>query len=159
MHFFHLDLSDLSAIKGSADAFLAKESQLHVLWHNAGVMIPPQGSKTKQGYELQLGTNNIGPFLLTKFLYPALVKAAAGSPANSVRVVWVSPSMAPRAPNPAIDFTNLDYHKDEWAWVKYSRSKAGNVLQATALAQRARDDGIASLVSAETPSSTDIRPL
>ncbi|BCS28646.1 uncharacterized protein APUU_70216A [Aspergillus puulaauensis] len=119
--FFHLDLSDLSTIKISADAFLAKESQLHALWHNAGVMIPPQGSKTKQGYELQLGTNNIGPFLLTKLL------------------------VAPRAPTPAIDFTNLDYHNDEWAWVKYGRSKAGNVLQAAALARRAKDDGIASL--------------
>lgn len=148
--FFHLDLSDLSTIKISADAFLAKESQLHALWHNAGVMIPPQGSKTKQGYELQLGTNNIGPFLLTKLLYPTLAKTAAGLPANSVRVIWVSSSVAPRAPTPAIDFTNLDYHNDEWAWIKYGRSKAGNVLQAAALARRAKDDGIASLVSAGT---------
>ena len=53
-------------------------------------MIPPQGSKTKQGYDLQLGTNNIAPFLLTNFLYPILAKTAKTAPADSVRVVWVS---------------------------------------------------------------------
>ncbi|KAL2851140.1 hypothetical protein BJY01DRAFT_209263 [Aspergillus pseudoustus] len=110
-------------------------------------MIPPQGSKTKQGYELQLGTNNLGPFLLTKLLYPALKNAAAdpASPAHSVRVVWVSSGVAPRAPKPAIDFNNMDYHKDEGAWSKYGRSKAGNVLQAAALARRGKDDGVVSV--------------
>jgi len=35
--YLHLDLSDLSTIKGSADEFLAAESRLDVLWLNAGV--------------------------------------------------------------------------------------------------------------------------
>ncbi|KAL2847032.1 hypothetical protein BJX68DRAFT_119801 [Aspergillus pseudodeflectus] len=145
VHFFHLDLSDLSTIKRSAEEFLAKEDKLHVLWHNAGVMIPPQGSKTKQGFELQLGTNNLGPFLLNKFLYPTLAKTAAVSPPNSVRVVWVSAPIVWRAPKPAIDFGNLDYKNDEGAWTKYARSKAGNVLHSEALARRAKDDGVVSV--------------
>ena len=53
--FLHLDLDDLSTIKKSAEEFLSKEQKLDVLWNNAGVMVPPQGSKTKQGYEMQLG--------------------------------------------------------------------------------------------------------
>jgi retinol dehydrogenase-12 len=57
--FLKLDLSDLTTIKASAKEFLAKESRLDVLWNNAGVMVPPQGSKTVQGSELQVGTNNI----------------------------------------------------------------------------------------------------
>lgn len=61
--FLSLDLSDLTTIKSSADEFLAKESRLDVLWLNAGVMVPPQGLKTTQGYELQLGTNNRQSFL------------------------------------------------------------------------------------------------
>ncbi|KAH7475382.1 hypothetical protein FOMA001_g11588 [Fusarium oxysporum f. sp. matthiolae] len=40
-------------------------------------MIPPEGSKTKQGYELQYGVNNITHFLLTLLLRPALEAAAA----------------------------------------------------------------------------------
>jgi retinol dehydrogenase-12 len=46
---FHLlDLADLAAVKRSAEAFLALETRLDVLWLNAGVMLPPVGSKTAQ---------------------------------------------------------------------------------------------------------------
>ncbi|GAB1202659.1 hypothetical protein APSETT445_001280 [Aspergillus pseudonomiae] len=140
-----LDLSDLSTIKKSAEEFLTKESKLHVLWNNAGVMIPPQGSTTAQGYELQLGTNVVGPFLFTKLLYPALVRAAADSPPNSVRVVWLSSSAVRMAPTPAIDFSNMDYRKDEGAWTKYARSKAANILLAVEFARRSEKDGVGSI--------------
>jgi len=45
------------------------EKQLHVLFNNAGVMTPPDGSKTSDGYELQWGTNgksSLHFFLLLK---------------------------------------------------------------------------------------------
>lgn len=110
-------------------------------------MVPPSGSKTVQGYELQLGTNNIGHFLFTKFLHPLLKKTAASSPKNSVRVVWVSSSAIDVAPKEAIDFTNMDYKRDEMAWTKYGRSKAGNVLHAVEFARRTEGEGIVSVVS------------
>ncbi len=43
----NLDLADLSTIKASAEEFLSKEDRLDVLVHNAGVMTPPAGSKSK----------------------------------------------------------------------------------------------------------------
>ena len=146
--FLQLDLGDLSTIRKSANEFLGKESRLDVLWNNAGVMWPPQGSVTAQGYELQLGTNNIGHFLFTKLLYPVLAKTAKMVPTADVRVVWVSSSAALRAPNPSVDFANMDYHNDESERQKYARSKAGNVLHACELARHAKDDGIISVVSA-----------
>lgn len=42
-----IDLADLNSIKPAADAFLKEEVRLDVLVHNAGVMQPPTGSKTK----------------------------------------------------------------------------------------------------------------
>ncbi|KAK4222264.1 short chain dehydrogenase/reductase [Podospora fimiseda] len=88
LHFLHLDLSDLSKIKSSVQTFLSKESQLHVLFNNAGVSQPPLGSLSKQDHDLQLATNCYGPFLFTKLLLPLLESTASVSPPGSVRVIW-----------------------------------------------------------------------
>ncbi|KAL7626539.1 short-chain alcohol dehydrogenase [Parahypoxylon ruwenzoriense] len=147
LEFLHLDLSDLTTIRGSAEAFLAREKQLHVLFNNAGVMFPPHGSKSAQGYELQLGTNDLGHFLFTKFLTPTLVGTAKLSPKGSIRVVWVSSSAAEflTPVKGGIDIDNLDYKKDTFYAFKYGVSKAGNYYHATEYARRYRDDGIVSL--------------
>jgi len=131
LEYLYLDLADLSTIKKSAEDFLAKEQKLDVLWNNAGVMVPPQGSKTTQGYELQLGTNNVGPFLFTKFLTPVLESTAKTTPPGTVRVVWLASSVAEAlAPKGGVEMGNLDYKVDKGAWFKYGVSKAGNILQA-----------------------------
>ncbi|KAK9318740.1 hypothetical protein V1517DRAFT_267436, partial [Lipomyces orientalis] len=96
-------------------------------------------------YELQLGINNLGHFLFTHFLRPLLVETAKVAPKDTVRVVWVSSSAADNAPNPAIDFSNMDYHQEAGIWTKYSRSKAGNVLHAVEFARRAGSQGIISM--------------
>merc|ERR1712093_541883 len=144
--YLHLDLNDLTTIKASAESFLAQEKSLHVLWNNAGVMRPPQGSTTKQGYELQIGTNNVAPFLFTKLLTPLLKETAKVSPPGSVRVVWVSSSAAEAmSPKGGVDMDNLDYKKDQAVWHKYGVSKAGNVHHAKEFANRYGDDGIISV--------------
>jgi NAD(P)-dependent dehydrogenase (short-subunit alcohol dehydrogenase family) len=145
--YLHLDLDDLTTIKASAQEFLNKEQRLDVLWNNAGVMVPPQGSKTKQGYELQLGTNDVAPFLFTKLLTPTLVKTAKESSPGAVRVVWVSSSIAEGAsPKGGLDLSNLDYKKDQGAWHKYAVSKAGNILHSKEFAKRYGSDGVISVV-------------
>ena len=130
--FLEADLNDLTTIRKTAETFLGAETRLDVLFLNAGVMTPPKGSKTAQGHELQFGTNSLAHFLVVEHLKPLLSRTAAAAPTNSVRVVWVSSSVAQMmAPKPAINFENMDYKKDEMAFVKYGRSKAGNILQAT----------------------------
>jgi NAD(P)-dependent dehydrogenase (short-subunit alcohol dehydrogenase family) len=155
LKFLKLDLSDLNTIKQTVDTFLAQESRLDVLFNNAGVMGPPKGAKSAQGYELQLGVNNLGPHLFTKLVTPLLVKTAKQAPKDSVRVVWVSSLLAEStSPKHGIDFENLDYKKNDSFWMeitakKYGISKAGNYYQSTEFARRHRADGVISVVSQE----------
>jgi NAD(P)-dependent dehydrogenase (short-subunit alcohol dehydrogenase family) len=136
----------LTTIKASAQTFLSKETKLHVLFNNAGVMTPPQGSKTAQGYELQLGTNTLAPFLFTKLLTPLIISTAASEPPNTVRVIWVSSSAAElAAPKGGLEISNLDYHKEESPSTKYGVSKAGNYFHAVEYARRYREQGVLSV--------------
>ena len=153
-----LDLDDLTTIKGTVDEFLSKESRLDILWNNAGVMAAPPGMKTKQGYDIQLGTNNVGPFLLTKLLVPILAQTAKTAPKDSVRVVWVSSYGAKLAPAIPIDMSNVDYKKkDEWTWTKYFRSKAGNSIHAAEFARQTQGDGVIHVVSFHDWFSTPLK--
>ena len=94
LHYLHLELSDLASVRQTAQTFQAYESQLHVLFNNAGVSLPPAGSKSAQKHELQLATNCLGPWLLTKLLLPQLRAAAEKSSSpGSVRVIWTSSQM------------------------------------------------------------------
>src|SRR5262249_28365363 len=58
-----LDLASLASVRAFADWFLARHDRLDVLINNAGVMFTPL-ERTADGFELQLGTNYLGPFLL-----------------------------------------------------------------------------------------------
>lgn len=90
LNYLLLELSDLSDVKRAAKDFLSKEPRLNLLFNNAAVSLPPVGSLSVQGNELQLATNCLGPFLFTHLLLPALENAASTAPPGSVRVVWTS---------------------------------------------------------------------
>ncbi|KAF4625974.1 hypothetical protein G7Y89_g12189 [Cudoniella acicularis] len=86
-----VDLSDLKTIRPGVESFLEKEKRLDGLVNNAAVMSAPLGSKDKQANDLELGTNCLGPYLLTLLLEPILASTSTqpDTPAGSVRVVWV----------------------------------------------------------------------
>ncbi|WP_423410599.1 oxidoreductase [Heyndrickxia sp. MSNUG] len=127
-----LDLADLTSVRAFANAFTAKFNQLYLLINNAGVMIPPFG-KTKDGFELQFGSNHLGHFALTGLLLP-LLKNTTGS-----RVVTLS-SIAHRGAS--IDFNNLDGSKGYKAMKFYGQSKLANLLFAKELDNRFKLHGI-----------------
>lgn len=77
-----LDLSDLVSVRAFAERFATTKRPLHLLVNNAGIMATPLG-KTAQGFELQVGTNHVGHFLLTKLLRPIL---ETSGPARIVNV-------------------------------------------------------------------------
>lgn len=132
--FLPLDLADLVSVRRGAEEFLSKEKQLHILFNNAGVMLSPMDMLTKQGYDLQFGTNVIGHFHFTKLLLPALL--AAATPTEKARVITTSSSAN------YMGTLNFDLWADGPARNKkasgdmYVQSKHGNVVFAVELARR-----------------------
>ena len=70
-----LELDSLDSVRACAAHFLAAHDQLDLLINNAGIMACPF-SKTRDGFEMQFGTNHLGHFLLTRLLMPALTASA-----------------------------------------------------------------------------------
>ncbi|KAF7374288.1 NAD P-binding protein [Mycena sanguinolenta] len=142
--FLQLDLADLNSVKRAANEFNEKETQLHVLFNNGGVMAPPIEQVSAQNYDLQFGTNVLGHFYLTKLLLPTLM--ATATPGNPGRVINTS-SLASETANPNIQYNTL---KDGPARKKvstmelYSQSKFGNVAFSNELFRRYGDKGIVS---------------
>ena len=128
-----LDLADLESVRRAAGEILDLAAELNVLVNNAGVMAPPL-LRTAQGFELQLGTNHLGHFLLTRLLEPALM---AGAPS---RVVNVSSRGHLRAGMDADDphWRTRPYDK----WKAYGQSKTANVLFTVELERRWGPSGV-----------------
>ncbi|KAK9484057.1 hypothetical protein V1527DRAFT_484308 [Lipomyces starkeyi] len=149
LEFLKLDLNDLTTIKPAAQELLAKVNRLDIAWYNAGVMTPPVGSKTAQGYELQWGTNVVAHFLLNRFLSPLQLKTAESAPKGSVRTIWVASSAHHFGPGPyGINFDDINYeHADKKPspFTTYSQSKVGAILCAYEYASLVSDKGIVSL--------------
>ena len=80
-----LDLADLAQVRDAVAELLDRCPQIDVLMNNAGLTVPER-RETKDGFELHVGVNHLGPFLLTRLLLPRL-RASAPS-----RIVIVAPS-------------------------------------------------------------------
>ncbi|KAF5003321.1 hypothetical protein FDECE_10120 [Fusarium decemcellulare] len=158
LHFLPINLEDLNSVKQAAATFLEKESRLDGLWNNAGVMLPPEGSKTKQGYELQLGVNCLASFLFTQILTPLMAQTARSEPPGAVRVLWVGSSAVELfSPPGGVDLTNLDYKRDVTSSDKYAVSKGGMVLLSQEYARLHKEDGIISVAMNPGNLKTELR--
>lgn len=145
LEFLHLELNDLSSIKTSAEDFKSRETKLDVLWNNAGVSMPPAGSISKQGHELMMATNCLGPFLFTQLLLPILKATAQTSPPGSVRIIWTSSQTVDlQAPKGGLDVAKLDTPSTDPVY-KYVVSKVGNWFLASELASKVDTNGILSV--------------
>ena len=113
-----VDLASLESIRKAAADLASRFPSIDLLINNAGLMMPPYGL-TKDGYELQFGTNHLGHFALTGLLIRQLL-AAPGS-----RVVTVS-SNAHRAGR--INFADLNSARRYRRSTAYGQSKLANLM-------------------------------
>lgn len=123
-----LDLASLASVH----EFAATVNSLDVLVNNAGVMVPPKYELTVDGFELQFGTNFLGPFALTNLLLPVLLKSAAP------RVATMSSSASAFG---RIHFEDLQWTAKYRPWPAYGQSKLADLLMGQRLAVIAADRG------------------
>ena len=114
-----LDLSSLDSVRSAADALRSAYPRIDLLINNAGVMWTPR-QVTKDGFELQFGTNHLGHFALTGLLLDHLL-GVRGS-----RVVTVS-SLGHRL-RAWIHFDDLQSERRYDRIAAYGQSKLANLL-------------------------------
>lgn len=120
-----IDLADLASVHAFADGLISDGRGVDVLVNNAGVMTPPRRYTTADGFELQFGSNFLGPFALTNLLLPLLLQS--GAP----RVT----TMASGAANYGrIRFRDLQFVTGYQPAVAYAQSKLANLLMGIHLA-------------------------
>jgi NAD(P)-dependent dehydrogenase (short-subunit alcohol dehydrogenase family) len=126
-----LDLASLQSVRACADKLLADGRRFDSIIANAGVMATPFG-RTVDGFEVQFGTNHLGPFALINRIEPLL--------ADSGRLVVLS-SQAHRVADIDLDDPNFEQQPYD-PWAAYGRSKTANSLFAAEFDRRHRDRGI-----------------
>lgn len=130
-----LDLASLESVRKVAEAEVGRGEPLHCLINNAGVMATPRRTQTKDGFELQFGTNVLGHFALTCRLMAALSKSRSASSADASRVVTLASIAHKRG---RIDFDDLQGERNYNPKGAYNQSKLGDLMFAFELERRAR---------------------
>src|ERR1700733_11932319 len=156
-----LDLTSLESVRVAADQLRSNYDRIDLLINNAGVMWTPK-STTKDGFELQFGTNHLGHFAFTGLLLDRLLPVAGS------RVVTVS-SVGHRI--------RADIHFDDLQWERsysrvgaYGQSKLANLLftyelqrrlapQGTTIATAAHPGLAATELMRHSPAAAIVAPL
>jgi NAD(P)-dependent dehydrogenase (short-subunit alcohol dehydrogenase family) len=140
-----IDLADLASVEEFAAGMIADGKPLDLLVNNAGVMIPPSRMLTKDGFELQFGSNFLGPFALTVRLLPLLLAAPAP------RVATMSSGVANRG---KIQFDDLQWENRYRSTSAYAQSKLADLMFSHQLAAIAAERGWNLLSTAAHPGYT-----
>ena len=121
-----LDLSSLESVRELSVGLFAEGRPINVLINNAGVMNPPSRQRTKDGFELQYGTNHLGHFALVGHLMPLLQEGRAR----------VTTQTSISAGYNAINWEDLQWEKRWNSDRAYSQSKISNLQFALELNRR-----------------------
>jgi NAD(P)-dependent dehydrogenase (short-subunit alcohol dehydrogenase family) len=140
-----VDLADLASVRDFAEGLTADGTPLDLLVNNAGVMTPPTRMTTADGFELQFGSNYLGPFALTMRLLPLLLTARAP------RVVTMSSGLANMG---RIHFDDLQWERRYRPIGAYSQSKLADLYLARHLATVAVERGWQLMSNAAHPGYT-----
>jgi NAD(P)-dependent dehydrogenase (short-subunit alcohol dehydrogenase family) len=140
-----LDLTSLESVRAAAQQLRSDYDHIDLLINNAGVMYTPK-SNTKDGFELQFGTNHLGHFALTGLLLDRLLPVAGS------RVVTVS-SFGHRI-LADIHFDDLQWERRYGRVAAYGQAKLANLLFTYELQRRLASHGT-TIAAAAHPGMSD----
>ena len=150
VEFLVADLSVQAQVRRLAAEVCQTYDRLDLLINNAGVMMCPY-AQTRDGFEIQFGTNHLGHFALTLRLLPLLAQA------RDSRVVTVSSLAHKRG---KLDFSDLGWSRRRYSTVQaYCDSKLANLYFTYELARRIEAAGANPKVTAAHPgwTATDLQ--
>jgi NAD(P)-dependent dehydrogenase (short-subunit alcohol dehydrogenase family) len=136
--FVPMDLASMESIKAAGETILPKLQRLDIFFANAGIMASPPGL-TKDGYEIQFGTNHMGHAALVNLLVPTMERTAKAG--HDVRIIWTTSLGHKMASTIAFDGLRSP---QAWCspffllseWYRYGASKLANLLYAREFAAR-----------------------
>lgn len=137
LHYLEIDLASLASVLQAVSTFRNLEKHLNILINNADVTVLPY-TITLDGFDVQLQTNYVSPFLLTTKLLPLLERTADLYPnIEAPRVIYIS-SIAHKL---AIRYFNLssclNYRPNFiFTWIRYSIAKTAGIHFVRMLALR-----------------------
>ncbi|RKP28645.1 NAD(P)-binding protein, partial [Metschnikowia bicuspidata] len=132
LQFINIDCSDLKSVERCCSDFLSKESKLHLLVNNAGLMAVPF-EMTKDNYEIQYLVNFVAPFLFTLRLLPALKAAKEDTVPRVVNLTSVGHFAVPKYNDPS-NSLNM-FPLVIYTWVRYGNAKSALIQFTKKLAQ------------------------
>ncbi len=142
-----LDLTSLDSVRKAADELRATHPRIDLLINNAGVMYVPTRETTKDGFEMQFGTNHLGHFALTGQLLDNIL------PVEGSRVVTIS-SVGHRL-MARIHFDDLQLERKYNRAEAYGQSKLANLLFTYELQRRLDAKGSPTIAAAAHPGFSD----
>ncbi len=142
-----LDLSSLDSVRKAADELRAAHPRIDLLINNAGVMYVPTRETTKDGFEMQFGTNHLGHFALTGQLLDHMLSV------DGSRVVTVS-SVGHRI-MARIHFDDPHLTRRYNRVEAYGQSKLANLMFTYELQRRLKLKGAPTLALAAHPGFSD----
>ncbi|WP_099038269.1 SDR family NAD(P)-dependent oxidoreductase [Mycobacterium neglectum] len=142
-----LDLTSLENIRKAADNLRTNHPRIDLLINNAGVMYVPTREATKDGFEMQFGTNHLGHFALTGLLLDNLLGV------DGSRVVTIS-SVGHRI-IAAIHFDDLNWERSYNRVKAYGQSKLANLMFTYELQRRLKAKGAPTVALAAHPGFSD----
>ncbi|WNG93371.1 SDR family NAD(P)-dependent oxidoreductase [Mycobacterium sp. ITM-2016-00318] len=142
-----LDLSSLDSVRKAADELRAAHPRIDLLINNAGVMYVPTRETTKDGFEMQFGTNHLGHFALTGLLLDNMLSV------DGSRVVTVS-SVGHRL-MARIHFEDPHLQRKYNRVEAYGQSKLANLMFTYDLQRRLKLKGVPTVALAAHPGFSD----